>query len=85
MTGDAGGEPEPEPLLRVVRGEPSPEELAALLAVVAARRADGAGEAAPFSGPGWRGGPDRLRRVPMPGPAAWQLTGRAGWRTRATW
>ncbi|HUP98947.1 MAG TPA: acyl-CoA carboxylase subunit epsilon [Aeromicrobium sp.] len=30
-------ETEPKPLLRVVKGDPSPEELAALVAVIAAR------------------------------------------------
>ncbi|MER7048024.1 acyl-CoA carboxylase epsilon subunit [Streptomyces jumonjinensis] len=48
------------PRLRVVRGEPTPDELAALTAVVAARgaarppAADPAGPAGPAPVPGWR-------------------------------
>ena len=39
---DAPAEPASKPLLRVVKGDPTAEELAALIAVVAARSAGGA-------------------------------------------
>ncbi len=65
------------PLLRVVRGNPSPEELAALLAVVAAR-----GSAVETSQPAppspWR---DRSvsHRRPLPhGRGAWRASGLPG-------
>ncbi|MCQ4082194.1 acyl-CoA carboxylase subunit epsilon [Streptomyces sp. RB6PN25] len=66
-------------MFKVIRGNPTPEELAAALAVVQARAAAGAAAA-----PG--GGADRLdewadparniaaRRVPRPGPKAWRST-----------
>ena len=61
------------PLLRVVRGEPTPEELAALVAVVGApalerRRAAGCARSA------WSD-PARLVRRPLvhgPGPCGWR-------------
>lgn len=51
------------PLLRVVRGEPTPEELAALVAVLSARADDAA---APGSArrPAWND-PSRLVRTPV--------------------
>ncbi|MDT0304590.1 acyl-CoA carboxylase epsilon subunit [Streptomonospora wellingtoniae] len=63
------------PLLRVVRGDPTPEEAAALVAVLTARaRAARAGDGGPAGPPpsGWR---DRSRlpgRSPAPGPGAWR-------------
>ncbi|MBX9389749.1 acyl-CoA carboxylase subunit epsilon, partial [Streptomonospora nanhaiensis] len=61
MTANAAGPSGPAPFLRVVRGDPTPEEVAALVAVLtarasAARAARGAAEGAPYSG--WR---DRAR------------------------
>lgn len=61
-------DPTPDrPLLRIVRGDPSSEELAALVAVLAARS-----EVVPAPGrsttSGWRGRPTR-------GPGAWRLSG----------
>ncbi|MEV4431876.1 acyl-CoA carboxylase epsilon subunit [Streptomyces sp. NPDC049555] len=64
-------------MIKVVRGNPTPEELAAALAVVQARAA--AGAAAPPDAPAltqWSG-PARLaaaRRAPRPGPGAWRTT-----------
>ncbi|MFE9251440.1 acyl-CoA carboxylase epsilon subunit [Streptomyces sp. NPDC007088] len=62
-------------MIKVVRGNPSPEELAAALAVVRARAAAasaGEGSGAP-SGPGAWSDPARLaaHRLPAPGPSAW--------------
>ncbi|GHC70532.1 acyl-CoA carboxylase subunit epsilon [Streptomyces cinnamoneus] len=64
-------------MIKVVRGNPTPEELAAALAVVQARAAAGAA-AAPSEPdrPEWSS-PERLvaaRRVPAPGPRSWRTT-----------
>ncbi|NSC23574.1 acyl-CoA carboxylase subunit epsilon [Streptomyces albus subsp. chlorinus] len=65
-----------EPSIRVVRGNPTPEELAAALAVVRVRAA--------AVEPGQPGGPapsawsdparTMPRRTPAPGPGAWRRT-----------
>ncbi|HUS22167.1 MAG TPA: acyl-CoA carboxylase subunit epsilon [Aeromicrobium sp.] len=63
------------PLLKVVKGNPTPEELAALIAVVAARSAAGA-PAKPKPRSEW-GHPVRaVRGVHRPGPDAWR---RSAW------
>ncbi|MFB9522000.1 acyl-CoA carboxylase epsilon subunit [Streptomyces cremeus] len=64
-------------MIKVVRGNPTPEELAAALAVVQARAAT-AGTAAPGPAaprPAWSD-PGRVAatRLPRPGPAAWART-----------
>jgi hypothetical protein len=65
--------------LRVVRGTPTPEELAALVAVLAARPvaadSDGAGAPRPMSG--WT---ERARYVR---PGRQEFGARAGWRASA--
>ena len=61
-----------QPLLRVVRGEPTAEELAALVAVVTARSA-ASPEAAPRSA--WTDRALLVRRCPAPGPGAWRTGG----------
>ncbi|GHB80621.1 hypothetical protein GCM10010377_82950 [Streptomyces viridiviolaceus] len=63
--------------IKVVRGNPTPEELAAALAVVRARAA--AAEALPSGAPGTRDSwadPARIaaRHLPQPGPASWTRT-----------
>ncbi|WP_329545807.1 acyl-CoA carboxylase subunit epsilon [Streptomyces sp. NBC_01356] len=63
--------------IKVVRGNPTPEELAAALAVVRARAA--ATASAPPGAPGARAAwadPARIatRRLPQPGPTAWGRT-----------
>jgi hypothetical protein len=67
---------DPEPLLRVVRGEPTDEELAALVAVVAALGGSGAGGAAARTRSGWADRSALLRRPPAPGHGAWVRSGR---------
>ena len=62
-----------QPLLRVVRGDPSPEELAALVAVVATRATASAAELEPHVRPLW--GRPVLRPVLTPGPGAWRASG----------
>jgi acyl-CoA carboxylase epsilon subunit len=64
---------ETQPLLRVVQGDPTPDELAALVAVVASL----SGPAAPPTRrtPVWNA-PARLqRRVLRHGPGAWRSSG----------
>jgi hypothetical protein len=64
------------PAIRVVRGNPTPEELAAALTVVQARAA-ATREAGPAPhGPDAWSDPARTvwRRVPRPGPGAWRAT-----------
>ncbi|KJY31174.1 MULTISPECIES: acyl-CoA carboxylase epsilon subunit [Streptomyces] len=60
------------PLFRVVRGEPGPEELAALTAVLLARTAGPAAEPAPATSAPGRRGPRRRGRYTAPG--AWRRT-----------
>jgi hypothetical protein len=61
----------PEPVFSVVKGEPTPEELAALAAVVLSL---GQGEPAAPQTPGVRHWVRRqqLRLAPKPGPDAWR-------------
>ena len=71
MTGDP--EPAAWPLLTVLRGEPTPQPLAALVAVVsrravAAAEEAGAAEPSPWARP--------VLRAPLsPGPGAWRTSG----------
>ena len=69
-------EPAGAPLLRVVKGEPTPEELAALTVVVAAlaqrrprRRTTPVGA--------WASPADRVRGPLYPGPGGWRAAGRS--------
>ncbi len=73
------------PALRIVRGDPTPEELAALVAVLASRGGDGESEPdAPRSAWGRPGG--AVRGAPSVHPSAWRESGfAAGVRTRADW
>jgi hypothetical protein len=60
------------PPLRIVKGEPTPEELAALTALVAAA-SGGASKAAPKERRGGWNDPSLQRRHPLiPGPNAWR-------------
>ena len=61
------------PLLRVVRGEPSPEELAAVVAVVFARRRATGAEPAPAAPSLWAA--PQLRPALSGGPGAWRASG----------
>ena len=70
------GEPElpPQPLFSVVSGHPTPEELAALTAVVLSLGAGEPAEAAPPSVRNWVRR-HQLRLAPTPGPGAWKRSG----------
>ncbi|GGQ58882.1 MULTISPECIES: acyl-CoA carboxylase epsilon subunit [Streptomyces] len=63
--------------IKVVRGNPTPEELAAALAVVRARAAAAAAEPSGAQAPrdAWSD-PARIaaRRLPLPGQASWSRT-----------
>ena len=65
-----------QPLLRVVRGVPTDEELAALIAVVAARRAEVGAEASAdaraMRASGWTDRSRGLREPHRPGPHGWR-------------
>jgi hypothetical protein len=64
-------QPPSEPLLRVVRGDASPEEIAALVAVLAARQA-GADEPPEPTRSAWSDRSAQLRYPLSPGPGAWR-------------
>ena len=59
------------PLLTVVRGEPTPEQLAALIAVVSARASGGGDETSATPSPWSR---PQLRTGLIPGPGAWRAS-----------
>ena len=70
-------EPTP-PLLRIVKGDPTPEEVAALVTVVAAMAAGAAeaaaGDKAPR--PEWSAHHRKLRSTHRHGPGAWRASAR---------
>jgi Acyl-CoA carboxylase epsilon subunit len=65
----------PRPVLRVVRGEPTAEELAALVTVLAARAAAGGGDRPARRRPLWRDRTALLGAPRMPGPGSWRASG----------
>ena len=75
-------QPPGRPLLRVVRGDATPEELAALVAVLAARSGGAAPE--PPAPPSAWSRPQPRRPLPAAGPGAWRAAARDA-RTRASW
>jgi hypothetical protein len=67
--------PEERPGLRIVRGDPTPEEVAALVAVIGARAAGSTAPPSPARS-AW-GDPARaVRRSLHPGPDGWRASGR---------
>lgn len=69
--------------LKIVRGDATPEEVAALVAVLAARAGASAGDNAPPPRSQWAT-PQVRRPLPQPGPGAWRAAARDA-RTRAAW
>ena len=67
--------PSTTPLLRVVRGTPTDEELAALTVVVAALSQRRPGRR-PTPVGAWASSADALRPQLRPGPGAWRASGR---------
>jgi hypothetical protein len=63
------------PLLRVVKGDPSPEELAALVAVLAARSSAPTGAGSARGMAQWADRAAGLRRPLAHGPHAWRASG----------
>lgn len=62
------------PTLRVLRGDPTPEELAVLTALVSAAGGEGAASAEPAARGRWND-PHRALRAPLhPGPGAWRAS-----------
>lgn len=61
-----------EPFLRVVSGDPTPDELAAVTVVLAALARSGERPTSPPPAGGWTDLSLRIRRVPAPGPGAWR-------------
>jgi hypothetical protein len=63
-------------VIKVVRGNPTPEELAVAVAVVRARAAARSAPAEPAAPPAAWSDPARLAttRLPLPGPASWART-----------
>ena len=77
-TGQQAQQPQ-RPLLRVVRGEPTPEELAALVAVLTAPAAGATGGEQPTAVRSDWHDPARLVRRPLHvGPDGWRSSGRPG-------
>jgi hypothetical protein len=73
MTRPAGDQPTREPLLRVVRGDATPEEIAALVAVLVTRAADTEAPSPPRSVQNsWSDRSRQLRRPLSPAPGAWR-------------
>jgi len=88
VTGTATGQEAPEPpLLRIVKGDPSPEELAALVAVVSTLSAGTPWAGSPSTGaqaagnpmptPEWGAHHRKLRGTHRHAPGAWRATARA--------
>ncbi|MFL6064806.1 MAG: acyl-CoA carboxylase subunit epsilon [Friedmanniella sp.] len=66
----------PAPALRVVRGRPTEEEVAALLVVLTARAPAQPPPAPEVSA--WASYARAIGAPPLPGPGAWQASGRTG-------
>jgi len=65
----------PQPLLQIVKGDPTPEELAALVAVVSARAAAAPAPApAPDHASDWASYWRNLRRPLQHGPGRWRAS-----------
>jgi hypothetical protein len=72
-------QPPGRPLLRVVRGDATPEEIAALVAVLLARSADAGAPGPVRSVPGFWSDRSRLLRRPLsPAPGAWRRSALPG-------
>ena len=78
MTASGTGDRSPgEPALRVIRGDATPEEIAALVAVLLSRPADAGPPPRPAPS-AWADRSRLLRRPLFPGPGAWRRSGLPG-------
>jgi hypothetical protein len=64
----------PEPILQVVKGDPTPEELAALVTVIAARAAAPAAAPEPQRASNWATYWRNARTPFRPGPGQWRAS-----------
>jgi hypothetical protein len=62
-----------QPLLRVVEGDPTPEEIVALVAVFASL--GGPAAPAPRRTPEWQAHHRKVRATHLPGPGGWRSSG----------
>ena len=67
---------ESRPLLRVVRGNPTPEEVAALVAVVSALASAGGEQRKPHPRPEWSAHHRKVRGAHRHGGNAWRMSAR---------
>ena len=74
VSGGPVSEEQPRPLLCVVRGTPSDEELAALTTVLAAAASHDPTDTPPPRGSAWAVPVARLRTSLRPGPGAWRAS-----------
>jgi hypothetical protein len=75
MTAAEGTTPTAEPLFQVVKGSPTDEELAAVIAVLTLRASVPAPEPRPQES-GWSAYWRSVRAPVQPGPEAWRMSGR---------
>jgi hypothetical protein len=66
------------PVLRVIRGDATAEEIAAVVAALAARAAGRGPVAPPRRGPAWADRAAMLRGPVWPGPDGWRASARPG-------
>ena len=78
MTAPEENEPQQQPLLRVVKGDPDDHQLAALAAVVAGLASAAPAEDEPERRPEWANHARRVRRPLQHGPGAWRASGFPG-------
>jgi Acyl-CoA carboxylase epsilon subunit len=80
-----GADGDGRPVLRIVRGDATAEEIAALVALLGSRGRSAAPARSPTRS-AWADPAAGIRRTARPGPGAWARSGReAGSRTRAGW
>ncbi|MGB4324501.1 MAG: acyl-CoA carboxylase subunit epsilon [Candidatus Nanopelagicales bacterium] len=66
-----------EPLFSIIKGEPSPEDVAALTALLSAMNASNGVSEAPSDIHAWNSKERMFRHFPIPGPGAWRASGLA--------
>jgi hypothetical protein len=74
VSGDASGATDRSPVARVVHGQPTDEELAALITVLAARRDGGEAAAPALRRSEWANPARSMRRRHHHGPGGWRAS-----------
>lgn len=64
----------PRPTLRVIRGDATPEDIAAILAVVSARTMQARAREQRTRADGWNDRSAAMRPIPAAGPGAWRAS-----------